>query len=153
MCAPDVGFNHANNVDEMKQKIDGFPAVQEFRQERMQSPDDIEKFKELVDFAVKQARYHGVEPKVIRGYTGQPAGYNGVPQIIFGKINEGGNLKPRTRILSIPMPGNANTPVTIIIDPGRKGPRVDEKSVAYGGNRFRPTDLDDFLENPGHYFA
>ena len=65
------------------------------------SRDNRDLFDQLTSWASETAHREDCEPIVIRGYTNQPSGFNGKPQIIFVKTDANGRTISGSRIYGI----------------------------------------------------
>ena len=115
--------------------------------------EDRERFKKLLDWCVRTAIDHGTHPSRGGGYTGQPPGYNGCPQITFSELRVDGKAKAGTRLFRVPLVATEKAPLAIIIPNSHKSKQAHVTMISEGRGSFRPLDLDDFFANPSHYFA
>jgi hypothetical protein len=88
--------------------------------------------------------------KVVRGYTGQPSGYNGKPTLTFGRIgNRGRAMSPSGRI---PLVAGPDQELTVTFPETARNPDLDAALIASGpSGAWRPLDLVHFLMHPGQY--
>lgn len=110
-----------------------------------------EHFVQLLAWARSLNRRPNVQEKTVAGYGKQPAGYNGMPMVVFAEINSAGRVKPNAWLCRIPLDCGDTRPMTIVLNAANRGP-VDDDEITCGQDRnFRPNDIDDFLRRPGHY--
>jgi len=138
-------------VSEMIDLIMGTGNVRAFYQSLR--PQDKDRFDRVLQFASTTAIEHGREYGEIGGYANQPPYYNNVQALIFARFGNQGDALAGSRMYSIPLVCDQNRPITIIIRNTHRSHRVLEEKVSEGGNSFRPLSLDDFLDNPDHYFS
>ena len=138
-------------VSEMIDLIMGRGNVRAFYQSL--SSQDKDRFDRVLQFASTTAIEHGREYGEIGGYANQPPYYNNVQALIFARFGNQGDALAGSRMYSIPLVCDQNRPITIIIRNTHRSHRVLEQEVSEGGNSFRPLSLDDFLDNPDHYFS
>jgi hypothetical protein len=88
--------------------------------------------------------------KIVRGYAGQPSGYNGKPLYVFGFM--GNDDRARNRPGWIPLLDTVKSPLTVIFPPKVKCPDIDSSLVSVGRTGdWCPLDLSHFLANTHLY--
>lgn len=88
--------------------------------------------------------------KVVGGYSGQPAGYNGKPMLVFGRIGLGGRAMSSSG--RIPLVDGEDSPLTVTFPESARAQDLDEALIAVGSSgTWRPLDLTHFLQNPNAY--
>lgn len=146
-----VGAETQGHFQRMMSIVYELPDVLQFYNEC--DEEDCERFKKLLDWCVRTAIDHGRHPSRGGGYTEQPSGYNGYPQITFSELRVDGKAKAGTRLFRVPLVATEKAPLAIIIPNSHKSKQAHVTMISEGRNSFRPLDLDDFFANPSRYFA
>lgn len=90
--------------------------------------------------------------KVVRGYTGQPRGYDGKPMLVFGRITQKGIAKDA--VGRIPLVDEERNPLTITFKASSRARGLDASLFDEGSSgSWRPLDLAHFLENANAYLV
>lgn len=123
--------------------------LREFREELAGSEQKT--LDKLLIWAMDVSQQSGCEFRLVRGYSGQPSGYNTKPLLVFAKYKK--IALPRSRLFSIPLIGTTSCPVTILIDRNRAVSPHRTQTLWFAGNvSLRPRDLADFMTRPNAYF-
>jgi hypothetical protein len=86
--------------------------------------------------------------KVVRGYTGQPAGYDKTPMLVLGNIRESDG-RAVDWFARVPLVEPEGADVTVIFHRTLLADGVDAARVAFSDKGdWRPLDLDAFLDHP-----
>ena len=104
------------------------------------------RFMRIMDFV--QQRHADAGDKIVRGYTGQPPGYNQKPMLVVGQIRatDGRAVNWNARI---PLVNEDDNPLTIIFPGSRRSPLLAANRFAEGDSGvWRPLGLDEFLNSP-----
>lgn len=105
-------------------------------------------FAHLLDLLQKRDPAAGY--KIVKGYRGQPSGYNGKPMLVFGKITPNGVA--RDPVGRIPLVDEERSPLTIIFRASSRGQGLDTALFDEGSSGcWRPLDLEHFLKNVDAY--
>ena len=116
--------------------------------------EDQDRFDRLLHFASTTAIQHGREFRVqIARSNNQPRHFRNVQSVVFAKFSNEGRARPGTKMYAIPLVFDENRPITIIIRGNHRSPQVADEDIEKTTDRFRPLNLDDFLDNPAHYFS
>lgn len=109
-----------------------------------------EKFMRLLTWARDLALTRGVEEKLVRRYTKQPRGCNGIPMVVFAPLGSSGRALDNRWLCRIPLkcPDDG---MTIVLPTRLRGPVADNDLTFGKDTNFRPNDMDDFLRRPEHY--
>lgn len=131
-CAATAQLAHG---DELVAHLESLPPIERAR------------FRRLLDWAA--ARFPEAAQKIVRGYTDQPTGYNGVPMLVFARIGPSGRATPHGWVARIPLTNGDAAPMTIILPESARRPDLDPARAATGRKGgWRPLDLDAFLQSP-----
>lgn len=88
--------------------------------------------------------------KIVRGYTGQPSGYDGKPMLVFGRITPGGLAKDA--VGRIPLVDDERNPLTITFKASSRAQGLNAALFDEGSSGcWRPLDLAHFLQNVDTY--
>ena len=138
-------------VSEMIDLIMGSGNVRAFYQSL--SSQDKDRFDRVLQFASTTAIEHGRKSRVqIAWSNNQPQHFKNVQSIVFAEFDEGG-ARPKTKMYAIPLVCDENRPITIIIRDNHRSLQVADEEIETTIDRFRPRNLDRFLDNPDHYFS
>lgn len=115
--------------------------------------DDQDRLCRLLRWALCLEESEKAEMKVVRRYTDQPPGYDGIATFVLAPLDANGRAEKNGWVLRIPLRCDDQYPLTVTLPRSRTmGKRVQINQVAEGnGDNFRPLDLDDFLKRPDHY--
>ena len=116
-------------------------------------PENQDCFDRLLEFASKTAIQHGraFRVQIARGKN-QPQHFRNVQSLVFAEFGEV-RARPRTKMYAIPLVCDENRPITIIIRDNHRSRQVAGEEIETTIDRFRPRNLDHFLDNPDHYFS
>lgn len=138
-------------VSEMIDLIMGSGNVRAFYQSL--SSQDKDRFDRVLHFASTTAIQHGRAFRVqIAWSNNQPQHFRNVQSLVFAEFDEG-RARPRTKMYAIPLVCDENRPITIIIRNNHRSLQVADEEIETTIDRFRPRNLDHFLDNPAHYFS
>lgn len=116
--------------------------------------EDQDRFDRLLHFASTTAIQHGREfrVRIARG-NNQPQNFKNVQSLVFADFSNGENARRHSKMYAIPLVFSQNRPITIIIRNTHRSRQATNDQVEKTTDRFRPYDLDHFLDSPAHYFS
>lgn len=113
-------------------------------------PEKQAQFARLLDLLQQRDPTAGY--KIVKGYTGQPSGYDGKPMLVFGKITAAGLAKDA--IGRIPLVDDERSPLTITFKASSRAQGLDAGLFEEGRSGcWRPLDLSHFLRNIDSYLS
>lgn len=150
-----------NSVEKTKAKA---KKVSEFKNELEEDtslwfeelkPVDKDRFSRILRYAEGIDILREMPQKVIGGYTNQPAGYNAIPIIVYGRFTKSGKVAPNAWFLRIPQPISKTSDLTLFIPQCFAAAKLNHAKVVSHGTSskafFYPLDVDHFLLNPKEY--
>lgn len=149
--SPNNDHHSESAVSEMIQSIMDNESISTFYQAL--GPENQDRFDRLLEFASKTAIQHGraFRVQIARGKN-QPQHFRNVQSLVFAEFGER-KARPRTKMYAIPLVCDENRPITIIIRDNHRSRQVAGEEIETTIDRFRPHNLDHFLDNPDHYFS
>ncbi|TRZ65946.1 MAG: hypothetical protein D4R98_07045 [Comamonadaceae bacterium] len=117
--------------------------------------ENQDRFSRILSYAEGINFLREMPQKIIGGYTSQPAGYSGIPMIVYGRFTTSGRVAPNGWFLRIPQPTSKASNLTLFIPQCFLDGKVNHARIAkHGTSRqefFYPLDVDHFLLNPEEY--
>lgn len=117
--------------------------------------EDQDRLSRIVRYAESIDILRDMPQKIIGGYTKQPAGYNGIPMIVYGRFAKSGKIAHNAWFLRIPQPTRKAIGLTIFVPQCFAADQLNLSKVGThgAGNQalFYPLDVDDFLLHPEEY--
>ena len=94
----------------------------------------------------------GSDIKLVKGYVGQPKGYNKVATLVFSPVTKSGRANREAWLVRIPLRCDQLFPLGVTLPDRKRSEKIAINSITEGkGNCFSPNDLDSFLENPDYF--
>ena len=149
--SPNNDHHSESAVSEMIESIMDNESIRAFYQAL--GPENQDRFDRVLHFASTAAIQHGRASRVqIAWGNNQPQHFRNVQSLVFAEFDEG-RARPRTKMYAIPLVCDENRPITIITRDNHRSLQVADEEIETTIDRFRPRNLDHFLDNPDHYFS
>jgi len=106
----------------------------------------------IIDWLRTASTSSELELKIVRGYSGMPSGFNGVPTLVIAELDDSGRAKHNAWVARIPLKGDESVPFFVLLPKRKLNPSIQESSnVSVRAKYFVVRNIEDFLNGPSKY--
>jgi hypothetical protein len=113
---------------------------------------DQHRLSEIISWLRSASTSVHLELKIVRGYSGMPSGFNGLPTLVVAELDDAGRAKHNAWVARIPLKGDEATPFLVLMPKRKLNSLIrDSSKISIRPEYFVLRDIDDFLSSPNSY--